>query len=114
MKRFTDVIAGNVPWVITTLLAVGAFGATVKYQGEKVAVVERCVTVERSRVDNIEKNLIRLEQVQIDIQEIKEDIRDIKRIILRPAITLNTLNTLNTANTLSETGRNDIAKNKQI
>lgn len=112
MKRFTDVIAGNLPWIITTLLAAGAFGATVKYQGEKVAVVEHSITVERTRVDNIEKNLIRLEQVQVDIKEIKEDIRDIKRIILKPAITLNTVNTLN------ETGRHDVAKdvakNKQI
>lgn len=99
MKTLKDIIESNLPWIITTLLAAGAFGATVKYQGESIASIDRSVSMDRIRIENVEKNLIRFEQVQNDIKEIKDDIRDIKRIVLRPAITLNDSNISGVAKT---------------
>jgi len=86
MKGLREKVVDNLPWIITTLLAIGAFGATIKYQGEAIASNDRADSVAHEKIYTIERTLVRLESMQEDIRTIKEDIKDIKKIVLKPAI----------------------------
>ena len=84
-KSVKEILIGNLPWIITTLLAIGAFITTVKYQGEAIASSALTMAADHERIVEVEKSLVRIESIQDDISEMKSDIKDIKRIILRPA-----------------------------
>ena len=86
MKSAKESLMSHLPWIITTLLTIGAYGATIKYQGDSIAINEKSITAEREKVANMEKTIVRLETMQYDIKEMKEDIKDIKKIVLRPII----------------------------
>jgi hypothetical protein len=86
MKSFKQVIAENVIWIITTLVAVGAFAATVKYQGDAISENSKNIAVIQSEVISNDKEHVKFDMIRNDIKEIKEDIKDIKKIILKPAI----------------------------
>ena len=87
MKSFRDIAADNLPWIITTLLAIGAFAGTVNYQGKAIESANTSLNADHERIISMEKALVRVELMQNDIQEIKSDIKDIKHIVLKPAIT---------------------------
>jgi hypothetical protein len=86
MKSFKQVIAENIIWIITTLVAVGSFAATVKYQGDAISENSKNIAVINSAIINNDKEHLRLFVIKDDIKEIKDDIKDIKKIILKPAI----------------------------
>lgn len=91
-KSFKDIALANLPWIITSLLTIGALGATIKYQGEAIDGAKlvgsnnnsRINSLESDRLVAIEKTLVRFESIQDDIKEIKDDLKDIKKVIFRP------------------------------
>lgn len=92
MKTLKETIIDNLPWLITTLLAIGAFGATIKYHGEAIANTTSSLQLEHARIESIEKSMVRFEMVQGDIKEIKDDIKEIKKIIFKPIINDHSIN----------------------
>lgn len=91
-KSAKEIIISNMPWIVTTLLAIGAFVTTVKYQGEAITANAISIVVDRERIITVEKSLVKVEAIQSDIAEIKSDIKEIKHIVLRPAIANNLSN----------------------
>jgi len=79
-----EIVINNLVWIITSLLAIGVFTATIKYQGESIKNNSDCIEKDKERIICIEKSLVRIESMESDIAEIKYDIKDIKKIILRP------------------------------
>ena len=86
MKSAKEIVTDNLPWIITTLLAIGAFGATIKYHGDVIAANGKLNDENRDRISAMEKTVIRLEIIQEDIKIIKEDIKDMKKILFKPVI----------------------------
>lgn len=116
-KFIDDFVIKNWIWIVTSLVSIGIFIATVRYLDaatiHNTAMLtddhERIMNIEKSfanftemkedikeikdkRITSIEMNLVRFEKMQLDINEIKDDLKDIKKIILRPAIGLNDTN----------------------
>jgi len=86
MKSIKEIFVRNLPWIITSLLAVGAFVATVKYQGDAIAACEKLNEENRDRIFAIEKAMVKLEIIQEDIKTIREDVKDIKKVVFRPIV----------------------------
>jgi hypothetical protein len=86
---FKDAIEKNLVWVLTTLLAIGAFGATVNYQGKEIERHNKELIEGKSADASIDKRLVRIEVmvegIQSDLKIMKEDMKDMKRVIMKPA-----------------------------
>jgi hypothetical protein len=55
MRTVKEVIVNNIIWIITTLLAIGAFAATVKHQGDSIAECNKAIAMERDRGGELDK-----------------------------------------------------------
>lgn len=78
MSGFKEFIVNNLPWIITTLLAIGAFAATIKFQGDKLNDAFTGIGGHENRIDRIESAIVKIDEVQNDVKDIKEDIREIR------------------------------------
>jgi len=76
----------NLVWFITTLVAVGAFAATVKFQGDAISENSKEIAIIKELSNNNEKEHIKFDGIRTDIKEMKDDIKEIKKIVLKPAI----------------------------
>lgn len=79
----------NIIWLATTLIAVGAFVATVKFQANAVAELQSGCNDNSKKIVALEKLELRLENIDKNLIEMKYDIKDIKGIVYRPAISYN-------------------------
>ena len=94
MKTIRDIVTDNLPWVITAILTIGIFAATVKYQGESLIETNKQLTIDHARLEkaeaqlqtHVEVSMEKLSRIQSDIHEIKQDLKDVKQIVLKPAI----------------------------
>lgn len=74
-------LSEHLVWVITMIFTLGAFWATVKYQGDSIANNVKEIEQVRERVTNIEKAIVRLENIKEDLKDIKYELRDVKKSI---------------------------------
>lgn len=86
-KNIGDLLKQNLLWIITTLLAIGGFVATIKYQGVGITTNTAKIELDHERIIDVEKSIVKFERMEGDIQEIKYDIKEIKNILYKPVIT---------------------------
>jgi len=89
-KDSSNLIKSNIVWLITVLVGVGVFIATVKFQSEAIASNllinnQQQQEINSSHIKN-ERFLVTLEQMRDDLDEIKDDIKEIKQVIYRPIV----------------------------
>jgi len=89
-KDSSNLIKTNLVWLITVLVGVGIFMATVKFQSDAIAGntminLQQQQAINASSIKN-ERFLVTLEQMRDDLDEIKDDIKEIKQVIYRPIV----------------------------
>jgi len=86
MKTLRQTFLENLVWFITTLVAIGAFAATIKIQGESINEIGKEIVYIKSCQNQNDIEHARFETVIDMIKELKADVKEIKSIILKPAI----------------------------
>ena len=83
MDKVRGWFSDNVIWIVTTLLAIGAFYASMNYTQQALAdniATDKTVHAELyEKINNLEKCIIKLEMMKEDLKEVKSDIKEIKR-----------------------------------
>jgi len=85
---FKSLIMNNLPWIVASIIGIGTIIGTISLHGILISDLRGglkefriSMDTRETRVDSIEKNLVRIEAHQ---EIIKDDIKDIKEIIINP------------------------------
>lgn len=81
MNELKKCITDNIVWIISLLVGIGIYMTIITNHDKQITVLDTEIKTDKTRIEQIEKTIVKLDYIKEDIIEIKSDIKEIKSVL---------------------------------